>query len=594
MKLNILKTAVAALPLLGLSACMDFDTPSDEFAANETVVDPVVYQGDADKLDYEVQPTEEEVAEAMAALENYFNSMMTAQYYVVGGKDGAGPQEHQYQIIYSLTVDNYCGYHCLVNSSFMEGTIPHCYSYVRRYAEGPYGRLLSMKQYLANLLNIDYSNSVVEIKAIALLLFNIVAQEVTDLYGAVPYVDHKGNVEINPFEFNKGIDIYASIIENLDNINACLKNFSNRPQWYQDMVGAKIMMIDRLTQQKDVEAWRRMANSLKLRMAMHVVKVLPDKAKQWAEEAVAEGVVESMSQQSGYLMETGEMGVHPLKVIFNDWNDTRVNASFISLLSSLKHPYMEYAFTKNSNPIINSTTGDVMETGTAIVGVRAGDVMEGSQQYFSNMRVAYSKLNFENDAIMLMPIYVFKWSEIDFLRAEGAIRGWNMGGDAEFFYNRGIENADMCPSIFGGDDYASRVDDYMELEEAVPYTYVDPMNYDNNMESVTTIGVKWNNSDDLETKLEKIITQKYIAIYPNSYEAWTELRRTGYPKIFPVLNAPSGDGSLAEGELIHRMHLPNGDTQAGIEDVNNTGLEAIGGPDTYATRVFWDLNTPNF
>lgn len=596
MKLNILKTAVAALPLLCLSACMDFDTPSDEFAANEKPIDPIVYQGDADLLDYEVQPTEEEVDEAMTALYDYLNAMMTAQYYVVAGKNGAGPQEHQYQRIYSLNVDNYCGYSCLINSSFMEGTIPHCYSYNRLYAEGPYGRFLDMKQYLANLLNIDQSNNVVEIKAIALLLFNIVAQENTDLYGSIPYVDHKGNVEVNPFAFNKGVDIYASIIKNLDDINACLKNFSNRPQWYQTRIGSEIMRIDRLTQQKNVEAWRRIANSLKLRMAMHVVKVLPEKAKQWAEEAVAEGVVEARDQQAGYLMETGEMGIHPLKVIYNDWNDSRVNASFISLLSSLKHPYMEYAFTTNSHPIINATTGDVMDPGTAIVGVRAGDVMEGSQQYFSNMRFAYSKLNFDMEDVMLMPIYVIKWAEMDFLRAEGALRGWAMGGDPETFYNRGIRNADFGPGMNGEeyDEYPTRVDAYMQLENAVPYTYVDPMNYDNNMESVTTIGVKWNNGDDLETKLEKIITQKYIAIFPNSYEAWTEMRRTGYPKIFPVLNAPAGDGSLAEGELIHRMHLPNGDTQAGIDDVNNTGIEAIGGADTYATRVFWDLDAPNF
>lgn len=596
MKLNILKYALAALPAFCFTACMDFDTPSDEFAANEKPIDPVVYQGDADKLDYKVQPTEVKVDEAFSVLEDYLNGMGTAQYYVVAGKNGAGPQEHQYQRIYSLNVDNYCGYSCLINSSFMEGTIPHCYAYNRMYSEGPFGRLLDMKKYLANLLNIEQSNDVVEIKAIALLLFNIVAQENTDLYGSIPYVDHKGNVEVNPFAFNKGVDIYASIIENLDNINECLKNFANRPQWYKAKLESKLMAIDRLTQQKNFESWRRMANSLKLRMAMHVVKVMPDKAKQWAEEAVAEGVVESKDQQSGYMMETGEMGIHPLKVIYNDWNDSRVNASFISMLSSLKHPYMEYAFTKNSDKIINSTTDEVMEPETAIVGVRAGDVMEGSQQYFSNMRVAYSKLNFDMEDVLLMPLYVIKWAEMDFLRAEGALRGWNMGGSAEFFYNRGIRNADFGPGMNGEeyDAYPTRVEKYMQLEEAVPYTYVDPMNYANNMESVTKIGVKWNEGDDLETKLEKIITQKYIAIFPYSYEAWTEMRRTGYPKIFPVLNASAGDGSLADGELIRRMHLPNGDTQAGIDDVKNTGLEAIGGPDTYATRVFWDVEGANF
>ena len=65
------------------------------------------------------------------------------------------------------------------------------------------------------------------------------------------------------------------------------------------------------------------------------------------------------------------------------------------------------------------------------------------------------------------------------------------------------------------------------LDTPVAYVYEDPMDDANNMVSVTKIGVKWNEGDDLETKLEKIITQKYISLFPYSYEAWSELRRTG-------------------------------------------------------------------
>lgn len=598
MKLNVLKYAIAALPLIGFSACLDFDTPSDEFSDTEKELDPIVYQGDADKLDFSVQPSEEEVDEALAALQDYLGNFISAQYYLAGGKNGAPPQEHQWQYIYSLNTDCYAGYFTLINSSFMAGTIPTTYSYQRDYCEGPYGRFLDMKNYLANFLNIDASNNVVELKAIALLLFDIAAQENTDLYGSIPFVDHKGNKEVNPFEFLPGRDIYASIVQNLDDIDACLSNFSNRPQWYQDKInGVLTGGYDVLTQGKNLETWRRMANSLKLRMAMHVVKAMPDKAKQWAEEAVASGVIDSKIYEAGVFGATGQSVMHPLKVILVDWNDSRLNASFISLLASLNHPWMDYLIAKNTNPIINEATGDVVEANTMIVGVRAGDFMEGSQQYQSNMRYAYSRLNPEHDDFLWMPVYIFKWAETDFLRAEGALRGWNMGGDPETFYNRGILNADCGERheeyLITG-EYDSRVADYMAQTEATPYTYVDPMNYDNNMESLTKIGVKWDNSDDNETKLEKIITQKYIAMFPYSYEAWTEMRRTGYPKIFPVKNPGLADGSLQYGDLIRRMHLPHGDTQAGQEDVNNSGLEAIGGPDLYSTRVFWDTEATNF
>ena len=49
------------------------------------------------------------------------------------------------------------------------------------------------------------------------------------------------------------------------------------------------------------------------------------------------------------------------------------------------------------------------------------------------------------------------------------------------------------------------------------------------MKALITISPKWEEDADIETKLEKIITQKWLACWPESYEAWAEQRRTGYP-----------------------------------------------------------------
>ena len=112
-------------------------------------------------------------------------------------------------------------------------------------------------------------------------------------------------------------------------------------------------------------------------------------------------------------------------------------------------------------------------------------------------------------------------------------------------------------------------------------------------QSVTKIGVKWNNADDQETKLEKIITQKYLALFPLSTEAWAELRRTGYPKLFPVLNTDEGDGSINEGEMIRRIPwVPTDPIALGM--VEASGIPALGGPDEQATRLWWDVDAPNF
>lgn len=594
---KLYKLASAGVLIACMTGCLDFDTPADEFAANEDKVDGVVYSGDADKLDFRFQPTEEQVDSAVKYFNdnNYLGNILNAQYYLLGSKDGQLVSSHAYQYNYNLCVDNYCGYTTVINSSFMGGfVLDNTYSYVRDCNEGPYGKIINQKNLLGNPLNVDYANYIVELKAICLMLFDYAAQETVDLYGAIPFSDHLSNKETNPYAFEKGIDVYEHIIQNINAADSVFANFESRPAWYKDEINKLIQGCDGLTQDRSIASWRRFANSLKLRMAMNIVKYDAAKAQQWAEEAVLAGVVESKSQEIGVNATTGFSAMHPLKEIMNTWNDCRVNASFVSLLTSLQHPYVDYMLGNNSEDIINSSTGEVYTANTGIVGVRAGLRMEPSQAYMFNMRVAYSQ--FIGDDFFYMPVYAFKCAEMDFLRAEGALRGWSMGGDVATLYEQGIRHAD-CSDTFGypTNNYDNRVDDYLKVSQAVPYTSVDPMDSANNIESVTKIGVKWDNSDDMETKLEKIITQKYIALFPYSYGAWSDMRRTGYPKIFPVLNPTLGnDGSLADGDLIRRLILPYGDTAAGTEDVQNTGLEAIGGADVYATRVFWDTEDANF
>ena len=47
---------------------------------------------------------------------------------------------------------------------------------------------------------------------------------------------------------------------------------------------------------------------------------------------------------------------------------------------------------------------------------------------------------------------------------------------------------------------------------------------DNDETYITTGNVAWNASDSQEAKLKKIITQKWIALYPDGFEAWSEFR----------------------------------------------------------------------
>lgn len=594
MKKTILTAFCAMLAAASLHSCLDFDMPTDTFTGGQTDLDPVVYRGKADSIDYRKVISEQGFNDAMSDLQQYFAQMKTAQYYLRGGKDGQTPGPHQYQYVYNITVDNYAGY-MVVPHNFSHGgggLLNSTYAYNQDYCDGPYGAFLSIKNNIANMINHPMIDSIPEMKAIGLLIFDYSSQEMVDLYGSIPYVDHKSNKESNPFTFNKMADIYASIVDNLDTINACLKHFDSRPDWYKAGVQSILGQYDVMTQDKSVASWCRLANSLKLRMAMHTVKVQPSVAQKWAEEAVQAGVVETTAQE--LLLDPMVMGyTNPLFEIANNWGDTRLNASFESLLASLKHPYLEYVFDKNSNIVVNSSDpNDIMQANTRIMGLRAGIRMIPGQAYKDNFRIAYSSIK-NNGEMAMAPLYLMKVSEVEFLRAEGALRGWNMGGSAQQFYEQGIRNAQVEHRLMST-YYPNAVDEYMSLEAPVAYKYEDQYDHSYDAESVTTIGVKWNEGDSQETKLEKIITQKYIAAFPYSYEAWNDMRRTGYPKQFEVLNVEDGDGSLVQGDIIRKIPLPGRDTSVGMSDITASGIEALGGSDTQGTRVWWDVAGSNF
>lgn len=588
---------VAAIGFLGfgLQSCLDFD---DEYATlnsdQDINTDKVFSDGNPDSLNYRIEITPHGLDSAAEEMSIYFRSTITGQYCMLGGKDGSAPGSHAYQYQY-ICMDGYAQY-AVVPHYYFAYSSDHNYNstyYINTsFNPGPSGRFLGMKNAVVPALNHPLADSIPEMKAINLLIYDYGAVEMVDIYGAFPYQQYKENRTVNPYIYQGVKDVYMAVAENLDSIIACLSYYEeNRPEWYKNKVQQMVhrygkLVMDYNNGTKGFDTWIRFANSLKLRMALRMVKVQPELAKQWAEQAVAGGVIENHKQQV-CLTPIYEGFTNPILEITKTWNDSRLCASFESLLFSLDHPYIQYMFGKNSENLRNNVTGEVTEANTRIVGLRAGGYFGVDQQYAGNQYVGVSQV--ASEKIAMAPLYLIKWAEVDFLRAEGALRGWDMGGSAQFFYERGIRNASLIDPLMGDATYNSLVDAYMQKETATDYTYVDPFGDSPDMPSVTKIGVKWNESDDRETKLEKIITQKYIALYPNSYEAWAELRRTGYPKVFPVLNPWDGDESLDDGEMIRRMTFPGRDDDATDKDIENSGLDALGGPDLQGFRLWWDL-----
>lgn len=601
MKAKYIKYAISLLAVFGMTSCMDFDTPSDEFTGTQITVDENVYYGNADSIPYTIVWEEDSVKDAIKKLNNNLYQYITATYYLRGGKDGNAPGEHQYQYVYNLHIDNYSGYLCLDQN--FNGRMVTTYSYYREFCDGPYGMFKSVRNNLSNTLNMDIINRVPEIKAVGLLLFDYAAQQMVDIYGSVPYVDFKNNKQSAPFDFNPGSEIYQAIVNNLDTIDACFAHFETKPDWYKKRIeNALAFPADACTINKKIADWRRFANSLKLRMALRYVKYDATTAQRWAEEAVAAGVVSTEDEEIVLDQRTGVFS-NPLPVIVNTWNDSKLNASFEAILGSYNHPYLDYVFTKNRAAITNKKTGEVTPAYTRVCGVRAGLVMDNGQTVEVNPRCAYSAFVVDDwtvdpiiqSAMADAPIYLIKLSEVEFLRAEGAIRGWNMGGDAKTFYENGIRHGQV--ESRSKNFWAQYVEDYLKIEKPTKYTYVDPMGSCDDIDSYITVGVKWNESDDFETKLEKIMTQKYIFGFPYGNEAWADVRRTGYPKLFPVLNAEDySDGTYEkEDEIIRRIPLPGGGSTEGDADIVNSGIPALeydgGFGDYQYSPVFWDITS---
>ncbi len=573
-------------------------------------------------LDYKKDISADELKQATRDMRTQLGSALNAIYGLRGGRDGYPPTPHCYQFAYNLGPDCYVQYFCITHSDFPYSnfTLRSTYDLCKGIIGGPGTGFSFMKTDMAPTLNAEKIDYMPEIKAIYLMLFNYSAIENVDLFGPMPYYDHKGLFYEGSFIYNNVRTIYYQAKADLDAAIECLKYYKDhRSDAYKKQIGSIItsrvqLLSSDYADPSDLSVWIRFANSLKLRMAIHMSKVEPATAKQWAEEAVAGGVIENEADEIAiYPTKTGT--AHPLVEITCTWHDAVIGASFMNLLENLYHPYMKYLFTKNSIGLVKSeqavsgtSAPAVTPNESVYVGMRNGVIPGEGQAAANNPYCGYSTLDKDYFSNCQPPLYIMKMSEVCFLRAEGALRGWNMGGTAQSFYEQGIRTAYLEDRNSPRKEYVNYVDDYLNVVAPKGISYVDPQGLTPDMPSVTKIGVKWNEGDSKETKLEKIITQKYIASFPYSYESWVDLRRTGYPKLFPILHPEHSDGTIKFGDskvqtadnIMRRIPWVSDDPQTN-EDINDTGIPALSedtnnkpATDTQMQRLWWDVDAPNF
>ncbi len=393
--------------------------------------------------------------------------------------------------------------------------------------------------------------------ALATIIRCAITQRLTDMYGPLPYSKVNGIDLQVPYDSQK--DIYFTILEELKSASEALDKLPANYRRYKDY---DVIFFG------NMQAWAKYARSIMLRMAVHMAKQEPAKAKEYAEYAVAQGVITTNAENA---LKTSND--NPLFKVSQTWGDSRVSADIVSYMTTFKDPRQMAYFTP------------VAARGNKPFGFRNGSPIKAKE---ASEIIKYSAPNITKTS----PIVLFSAAEATFLRAEGVMNGWDVGQgkDVKALYEEGVK---LSFEQWGVDE--AKLADYLANEDKVG-AFVDELNTDLNAPNFKSdITVAWDNAGgDASKQLSKIITQKWIAMFPyNTIEAWTEWRRTGYPNMMSSRNNKSAgavkkieqqDGRDTGG--MRRLKFGKTDWEQNTANVEKA-VGYLGGADEYATDLWW-------
>lgn len=466
---------------------------------------------------------------------------------------------NEYQTAYHLSADVWSGYFNQ-NNNWNGGANNTTYFMMDAWLSNSYRRSYSDIFPLWKEVKIESEKAnMPEAFALAQILKISAWQKTTDMFGPIPYKKAGEPIMVVPYDSQE--EVYNFFFEDL---SAAIEVLT--PKAEQNL---KLLPNYDAVYRGDVVKWVKYANSLMLRMAMRIRFVDSAKAQMYAEKAINHtiGLMENKDDEAKMERGAGLVFVNNIETLANQYGESRMGSSMFSYLVGYEDPRIESYFTESE-----SQYAVEVFNGRKYQAVPTGHVYAQNDTYkeFSMAKVEKTT-----------PTYWMRASEVYFLRAEGALIGWNMKGSAEELYKRGVEMSFEENGIA-----ASKVDGYLNSENTPADYEVKAPRLTAKATAPTTTTAKWGGSS--EDKLEKIITQKWIAMYPNGQEAWSEWRRTGYPKLHQVINNRSG-GVVSTTEGIRRMRYPVS-TGLSAEEIKNLeeAVQMLGGADTPATKLWWD------
>jgi hypothetical protein len=314
----------------------------------------------------------------------------------------------------------------------------------------------------------------------------------TDMMGDLPYSQAlRGDTVLHPL-YDSQQSIYDSLLANLAGASSA---FNLAP-------GAVGFANGDLMYGGNMAKWRKLANSLRLRLAIHLSNANATKAASAAAAAVAAagGVFTSNADNAELMYLATSPNQNPIygDAHVGNRDDYGLSRSFVDTLNSWNDPRLPvYAQVPPANTAYRGLANGLLD-GEKI------DTLD-ALKYISRIGALWRETP---DA----PLVLLSYSEVLFLQAEAAERGWIPGGSAAAatYYTNGIK-ASM--SQYGIDTVSTNT-----------YLAQAKVGYDG--AGATLAG-----------HLQQVAFQKWISLYMQGPEAWTEVRRTGVPTIVPGCHA---------------------------------------------------------
>ena len=474
-----------------------------------------------------------------------FFSQMEHSVFIVGLDKGS-----DFQISDMLTGGIFSGYFSNIKASYDIGSIHNAhYLMPDKWVNQPFNyAYTNVMQPWYTLNKNSEENGTAAVTALGKVVKVFGMSRITDMYGPIPYSKFGTALKV---AYDSQENIYRQFFTELDDAIDALTEYHNAN------ASSKLLAKFDYVFGGDVESWIKFANTLRLRLALRVC---------YADETLAKTeATKSLSQQYGLLETKAEHSnganfsyLNPLWEVTQSFNDMRMGACIESYLNGYNDPRGTVYFNAAAD-------------GGGLHGVYPGLKIANQDSYTNTT----SAMNVQSNS----PVQWMSGAEGYFLRAEAMLR-WNIGsGTVKDLYEEGVRASFSERGVSGADSYLAD-------SESKPANFTDNSGNGRDASAVSSITIAWDEGASFEQKLERIITQKYLAIFPDGQEAWSEFRRTGYPKLFTIDDNESG-GAVSTAQQIRRLRFPSDEYSNNAHNVE-AAVTLLGGSDTGGTKLWWD------